>query len=167
MDAPEVRPKLEFTVTSSADVVLDQVRRALDQHRDACTGRVLGSTVEIGVVATERHFWSPQLSLQVESHEDGGAIIYGRIGPQPHVWTMLVAGYAIFGFSALFASFFAYSQWRLARPMWALWVVGFGVGMAGVVYGTARVGQRLGADQTERLYRLLRDSGLPSPRAER
>ncbi len=162
----EVRPKVELVVQHSPEEVIARIKAAIEENRTACRGTVLGSTIEVGVPPDERHFWSPQFSLQVEPHEDG-AIIFGRIGPQPHVWTMLVAGYAIFGFSSLFALFFAYSQWRLAQPMWALWVVAAGVALTGVIYGTARIGQRLGADQTDHLCHFIRDTLVASTETER
>jgi len=161
MEKLEVRPRVELVVPHTVEDVIDRISTAIEENRTRCRGSILGSTIEVGVPPDERHFWSPQFSLQVEAHADG-AIIFGRIGPQPQVWTMLVAGYAVFGFSSLFALFFAYSQWRLAQPMWAMWLVGLGLLFTAMVYGTARVGQRLGADQTDYLCHFIRDTLLAS-----
>ena len=67
----------------------------------------------------------------------------------------LIALYAIVAISSIFAMFFAFSQWLLDQPLWALWALPLGLGLTAMVYGTAYVGQRLGADQTHALAKVV------------
>lgn len=161
MKRPEVRPKIKLVVPLSANEVLERLRRGFEAERSKLRGSVLGSCVELTVRCDQQHFWSPQISLQVEQHDEG-AILHGRVGPRPQVWTGLMAAYAIIGFSSFFAFFFGMSHWLLDRPLWPLWAVPLGIAFAGVVYLIAYVGQRLGADQTQELADVL-DAALELP----
>ncbi len=152
MRRPQVRPKIELTVELPPEEVLRRFKECVRERE--VQGSVLGSCIEVTVLDKQQHFWSPQLSLQVDDH-DGGALIYGRLGPQPQVWTLLVAMYAIVGISCGFAMFFAFSQWLLDEPLWALWALPLGLGLTGLVYGSAYIGQHLGADQSHELARVV------------
>ncbi len=154
MHRPRVRPKISLHVELPPSEVLTRFKACMAEHDRECKGSILGSCVEITVIADKQHFWSPQLSLQLDEHE-GGTLIYGRLGPQPQVWTMLVALYAIVGISSGFAMFFAFSQWLLDQPLWALWALPLGLALASLVYGSAWIGQRLGAEQTHDLARVV------------
>ena len=162
MQRPRVRPKIELIVEQPPDEVLARFEQCLKLPE--CRGSVLGSCIEITVSDDEQHFWSPQLSLQVHE-QSSGSLIYGRLGPKPHVWTMLIAGYAIVSISLIFAMFFAFSQWLLDEPVWALWALPIAVLMIALVYGTASIGQRLGAEQTHRLAELVTKTLELSPSA--
>lgn len=120
-------------------------------------GQILAGCVELSFRREKRHFWSPQLQLQAEPLEakPTQTRIHGRVGPQPHVWTAFLAVYAVASFVATFALLFAYSQWRLERPMWALWVLGVAAALGGAAYTTAKIGQRLARDETAALLELL------------
>lgn len=152
MRRPHVRPKIEFVVALPPKEVLARLKSCL--KAPGCKGSVLGSCVEVTVEAERQDFWSPQISLQIDTHEEG-TLVYGRIGPQPQVWTLLVAMYAIVGITSIFAMLFAFSQWLLNEPLWALWALPLGFGLAAMVYGTAYIGQRLGAEQSHELALLV------------
>jgi hypothetical protein len=154
MRRPRVRPKIELVVELPPSEVLARFKACMAEHDRECKGSILGSCVEVTVIAGKQHFWSPQLSLQLDEHEQG-TLIYGRVGPQPQVWTLLVALYAIVGISSGFAMFFAFSQWLLGQPLSALWALPLGIALAALVYGSAWIGQRLGAEQTHDLARVV------------
>ena len=154
MRRPRVRPKIEFVVDLPPSEVLSRFRACMAEHDRECKGSILGECIEVTVIADKQHFWSPQLSLQLSEHERG-TVIYGRVGPTPQVWTMLIALYAIVAISSIFAMFFAFSQWLLDQPLWALWALPLGLGLTAMVYGTAYVGQRMGADQTHALAKVV------------
>lgn len=145
---------------------LERLRRGLGDADNGVCGTVLAEHVEVTICDRDRHFWSPQLSLTAEDHPDG-VLLRGRIGPQPHVWTMFVALYAVIGFSTLFALVFAASQWMVDQTLWALWSLPAAVVITALVYATAFVGQRLGADQTHTLMGFLTGTlDLPATEAE-
>lgn len=150
MKRPQVRPKILLEIPSPPEEVLRRIRAALSENPSRFRGTVLGSSVELTVSREQQRFWSPQMSLQVEPHP-GGTLLRGRVGPRPPVWTALVAIYAVVGFSSFFSLFFAMSHLMLSRPLWPFWALPVGLGVAGLVYLVAHVGQRLGADQTDSL----------------
>lgn len=150
MERPQVRPHLELESSLAAEVALARLRRKLTDKESHCCGTVLAEHVEITICDRDRHFWSPQISLTAEPQERG-VVFRGRIGPQPHVWTMLVALYAVIGFGTLFALVFAASQYMVDRTLWALWALPAGAAFTALVYLIAGVGQRLGADETHTL----------------
>lgn len=154
MARPEVRPHLELESRLSADEALSRLKQKLGDKQGSCCGTVLAEHVEITICDRDRHFWSPQISLTAEPRESG-AVFRGRIGPQPHVWTLLVALYAVIGFSTLFAVVFAASQWMVDHTLWALWALPAGVLFTALVYLMAYVGQRLGADETHTLMQFV------------
>lgn len=150
MERPEVRPHVELRAPLAPADALGRLRDRLRDTDNGVCGTVLAEHVEITICDRDRHFFSPQLSLTAED-DSGGVLLRGRIGPQPHVWTLFVALYAVIGFSTLFALVFAASQWMVDGTLWALWVIPAAAIITALVYLTAFIGQRLGAGETDRL----------------
>jgi hypothetical protein len=80
----------------------------------------------------------------------------GRFGPDPHVWTLYVALYAVAVFGAFVCLAFGISQWVAGGSPWVLYLSPLSVVLAGLVYGAAYVGQGLGSDQMYRVRVFLR-----------
>ncbi len=157
MERPQVRPHLELESPLAPGEALARLRRKLAVSGSSCCGTVLAEHVEITICDRDRHFWSPQVSLTAEPHA-GGVVLRGRIGPQPHVWTLIVALYAVIAFSTLFALVFAASQWMVDRALWGLWALPAAAVVTALVYLIAYVGQRLGADETHTLLAFVDDA---------
>lgn len=165
MERPQVRPSVELEAALAPADALQRLREGLCETDNGVCGTVLAEHVEITICDGHRHFWSPQLSLTAEDR-DGGVLLRGRIGPQPHVWTLFVALYAVIGFSTLFAMVFAASQWMVDHSLWALWTLPAAAFITALVYATAFVGQRLGAAETHTLMAFVADTlELPAPEA--
>jgi hypothetical protein len=92
----------------------------------------------------ERHYWSPQLTLQVEKRGDG-SYIRGLYGPNPTVWTMFVFFYTLFAVIGLIGTIFGLSQLQLGYPAWALWALPISLVAIAALYLAARRGQRIGS----------------------
>lgn len=149
-----MRPKFEVHVPLSADEVMQRLRTALAADGCRVSGPVAKRHAELAVAEGEAHFWSPHLGLDV-SDDGGGAKIYGRYGPHPHVWTLFVLFYAIVTFGSLFGLMFGISQWISEQPAWGLWSAPIGGVAALVIYLAALFGQRLGDDQMALLRELV------------
>lgn len=138
------------------------VVRALEDPSCRLGANLLPAQIELKIPEPEHHFWSPQLNLVFRAEEGRpGAVLEGRFGPTPEVWTMFLAAYAALTFSSGAMFILASSQWILNEPTWGLWV-GLGCLVAlGGVHTAGHTGRKLGRPQMRQmqtfLYRSLGD----------
>lgn len=152
-----MRPRFEVMVPCSSRAAAERIDAALG-HADArCRGKVFGSHAVLYVPREEERVWSPFLSLDLVGVGDG-TFVRGLFGPKPSVWTFFMACYAVCAFLALAALGFAYAQWSIGQPLWALSVVGLAALGALATYGFARYGQWRGHTQMDALRRFLDDA---------
>lgn len=149
-----LRPRFACVAPQPPGTVLAQLRAALNAPGAPCYGSVFGDHAVLHVLPDDEHVWSPFLSLDVVWHPDGTEI-RGMFGPKPAIWSLFIAAYAACLFGALFAGGFAYVQWTLGQPAWALG----GLAVAGVgaltTWGFTRYGQHLGQAQMVLLRHFL------------
>jgi hypothetical protein len=94
--------------------------------------------------------------LTFEQEEDR-VIVRGLYGPNPTVWAIFFFGYVALGLSSLFLGLWGLTRLSLemdASILWALPV--FGV-IALILYFSAQVGQKLGAQQLFDIHHLYED----------
>jgi len=149
-----MRPRFELIVSTPLGTTLDGFRQYLNGASAGCTGSITGCHVRLRVPEARRHTWTPQLDVEVEPHEEG-ALVRGLFGPDPGIWTFIVALYAIIGFSVLGGLIFAFSQWALGQAPTALWSVPVALVLACIVYVVALVGQGLSQAQMVELRTCL------------
>lgn len=168
------RPGVEFTCDCGAEQSLARLRHALTEPSGAITGTVLGSHLQLTVHPRARHYWSPWLIAEVAPSEQGSVII-GRFSPNPAIWTMWAAAYAIlacgFAFAALYGVFVllveGFTPILLALPVAII--------LAIALYAGSIVGQSLGMPQMREIHgflereleaRAVRSPVLDAPDAE-
>jgi hypothetical protein len=147
MTSFRIRPRFELWVPESPDAVQARIHSRLNDVRDICNGTTIPGHIVLKIEAEEQHFWSPQLSLNLEA-QDEGTLISGLYGPNPNVWLLFTFGYGTIGMLALFISIFGFSRMSLgmsAPILWALPVLG---AAAVGLYLASQIGQKLGAEQT-------------------
>lgn len=142
----QIRPTFQQVLPCPPAKVIRFLKREVIQENAPCTGNFYDHHAILNVPEADQHFWSPQLSLDFESHQDG-TLVRGLFAPRPSVWTMYVAAYAILGFSGVIALLFGTSQMSLGMDASALWLIPFLIVLAAMVYGTAWIGQRLSRSQ--------------------
>ncbi|MGF1467291.1 MAG: hypothetical protein ACFCGT_14285 [Sandaracinaceae bacterium] len=144
--APRIRPRFSLPVQ---DVEAVRARILAGLRAEGCPfrGGAAGDYVELGLPEAEQHYWSPQLRLWFEIGDDGSAVLEGRFGPQPHVWTLYLALYAHLVFAAIAALMYGLSQMMLGRSPWALALVGVFALLIALVYLSAFYGQGLGSEE--------------------
>lgn len=150
MSHVEIRPRFQRECPLEKETVLSRLREALDRRDRPVRGLIVDHHVTLKIPAEEQHFWSPQLSLEVEAMERG-SLIRGLYGPRPSVWLMFVFFYAFLGFVSVVVAVIGFSEWSLGLPgriLWLLPVAGF---ITLMVYLSARAGQKLGHDEMVRL----------------
>lgn len=145
-----IRPSFNRVVPKPPDRVLRHVKHAIIQRDVPFTGAFYDRHALLDLPESEQRIWSPQLSLDVETHPEG-ARVRGLFAPRPSVWTFYVTAYAALGFGGLLGVLFGTSQMSLGMEASGLWAVPFAVVLAMLVYGTAWIGQRLSRDQLDAL----------------
>lgn len=81
----EVRLRFKKLVPETPADISEQVKELLVKHPDKIVGRITHKHIRIRIAEKDRHFWSPQLSLNME--ETGtGTEIRGLYGPKPDIW---------------------------------------------------------------------------------
>ncbi len=158
MHAPEIRPHFTLYVDAPANQALGCIQQHLSHDDCSCRGWVTVPYAELRVEKVERHFWSPRLAVYVED-TPGGAHLHCRLQPEPDVWTLFLAMYALAAIGLTTGIFYGYSQWILDATPWAAYV-GIPVSLAlglGLYFG-ALAGQKLGRGQMYQLRNELQIS---------
>jgi len=106
------------------------------------------------VQETERHFWSPWLSVEVEPR-GGGAHVFGRFSPHPSVWTAFMFGYLLLAVVVMFALVFALALSMSGGSPWTLAIAGGASVVMVLMWWASQVGQRLARAQMESLRQVL------------
>lgn len=149
MAAHLVRPRFEIEFVSDPDDVMAGIRGRLPDCPH-CTGMSVGRHAELFVPESEKRVWSPWLSVTAHEH-DGGTTLTGRFAPHPNIWTLyLFCGFGL-GFALLVGTTWGYAQWATERTPWALLAVPAVVISGTALYLASQLGQRLGAEQMDRL----------------
>lgn len=154
MSTVAIRPRFRRDLPWPQEEVLTRLEEALQNREGEIVGFRVDHHFTLRMPPEERHFWSPQLQLEVEEQEEG-SLLRGLFGPSPSVWLLFVFFYGALGFAGTVILVIGLSQWSLDLPagiLLLLPVIGFFIAM---VYLTARTGQKLGKDEMVRLQDFL------------
>jgi hypothetical protein len=154
MEAPHLRPKFTLELPVEPDYALERIRARLDDSEFRECTMSAGRCVDLYVDKSERHLWSPHLSVQVETRE-GGSLLRGRYAPHPEVWTFFVFLYSVVGFATLIGAGFGFGQWVMGMRPWGFVFVPVGLAVIGLLHLASAAGQRLGNDQMQGLREKL------------
>ncbi len=149
-----MRPKFVIHSAMPPQAVLDHMDRFLASRDLPVEGRVLSRHMCMTVPREERHFWSPSLDVDVVA-EEGGSLLRGYFGPQPNVWTMYLAMYAVLILVAGAAVLIAISQWILGMAPSVLLALPLCLVLAAILYLASLSGQRISASQIEQIRSVL------------
>jgi len=150
MPRPKIRPTFSIPLAKDANGSMAILRERLEGTDFEECSRSKGRCAEFFVREEERRIWSPCLSVQVEPEKEG-ALLKGRFGPHPELWTLFMFLYAGVGFLALMGLMLGFVQWQSGMEPWGFW--GAYLGFPGLValYAISAAGQRLSAYQMEEL----------------
>lgn len=157
MTSFRLRPRFQHHCSHTPEEIQAIIQKKLNAAPCGCIGSVNSGYITLRIPLSDRHYWSPQLNLSLEGTE-GGTLIRGLYGPNPTVWAMFFFGYAAIGVLALFIAIIGFSQLALdqgAKILWALPILG---GLALLMYITAQLGQKTGAEQTFTLHHFYEDT---------
>ena len=154
MTMVEIRPRFKEEVALSVQDIIDRMQQALNDPSTGIEGVIVDHHIVLKFPVADQHYWSPQLSLSIEEQEEG-TLVRGLFGPRPTVWLMFVFLYSVIGAICLFVSITGFSQLSLGIPAPVLWVLPIGAILAGVLYFSAKAGERLGKDEMITLKNFL------------
>ena len=97
MTSFRIRPRFKTTSHLSPIEIQQRLEKRLQSHPNDCIGKVIPNYVVLKIPKKEQHYWSPQLSLQLEESETADTVIRGLYGPSPNVWSLFTFGYASMG----------------------------------------------------------------------
>ena len=151
-----LRPRFQDTFSECAG---DLLRRIEGAARDPFIVKRLDDHLFIKFNEKQRHFWSPQLQLEILDEAGGSCRVHGLYGPNPTLWTFFM--FLHFGVATLFVilGIWAYSSASLGRPYGLL--IG---GMAAMVvlwfvfYAFGRAGRAKGKPQMHELYAFYQEA---------
>lgn len=149
-----LRPRFQDHLEDTATEVLERIEKAGEKP---ILIKRLDDHLFISFNNAERHFWSPQLQLEILDEEEGGCKVYGLFGPNPTLWTFFM--FLHFGVATLFIilGIWAYSSASLGKP--------YGVLVGGMVamlilwfafYAFGRAGRAKGKPQMQELHRFYK-----------
>lgn len=151
MTSYRIRPRFKQLTPLKITEVKTKMQTYFDQSVE-CEGTVTSKLIVFKIPLADQHFWSPQLSVSLEEHEENGTILRGLYGPNPMIWTMFTFAYGSIGVSGIFALLLGMTRWSLGLGTSFLWVF-FGLMiLAGILYLVAQFGQKLGVEQTFTLH---------------
>lgn len=150
-----LRPRFKIELSQSNESALALFEKAKEQQSEFVVTRV-DDHVFIKFPQEKRHFWSPQLHLEIMEIDENHSQLYGLFGPHPTVWTMfmffhfLVAGFFIaFGI-------WAYTNRSLGNEyaiqlglMFLMTIIWF------VLYYAGRMGKATGRSEMHQLHKFM------------
>lgn len=153
---PRLRPTFEVVVDRSPEQVLADFRSALARPDADVVAKVRDDVLQVQMPRPEVTTWSPSMDLRVEGR-DGKAVIYGRIGPQPQVWTTFMFFHMMIAMAGLGGLMWGIAQAAAGGSAWPVWIAVIALFLHAFVAGAAFVGQGLGSDQMHRLRSFVDD----------
>lgn len=168
VSGPRLRPKFVIEVERSPEQIKADFFAALNRPGAPVVGKVVGDVVQITLPKAQLTTWSPHVDLNIgprtAEHDEGeeapspsGAVVRGRIGPQPSVWTTFTFFHLLIALTGLSGLMLGISQAVMDESAWALWAVPIALFLHAFIAGAAFIGQGLAADQTYTLRTFLDD----------
>ena len=137
----------------------DVIKRISDAipNQDKVNGTVKGNHIFLSIPFKEQHYWSPAMEVIVEDFEEGKdrASIRCLIGPRQTVWMMLMFFYIGVGVLGFFGGIYGLAKWNLGKETLLIWAIPLAVILFGIIYLTAKYGQKRGRDQVLYLVSFL------------
>jgi hypothetical protein len=154
MSSFRLRPHFSHTIDLGVEAVRDRIAQGAREDADRCEVKSFPGYVSLHVVEKDSHFWSPRLSLILETEGDGKTRVEGTYGPNTSMWAAFLYGYLFVGSAAIFSGVLGACQYWLDMQPWGLWIFVVTLLIMAGMYVTAQFGQKVGAQQTFLLHQI-------------
>ena len=157
MTSFRIRPRFTLHSKKSPLEIQQLIENRLQTHPHDCAGRIIPNHIILKIPPSKQHYWSPQLSLNLEP-KNNGTLIRGLYGPHPNVWTLFTFGYATAGILSLFVLITGGAKLSLGKYAFELWALPvFGLVII-ILYILSQFGQKLGAEETFTIHHFFEES---------
>lgn len=155
MNSFGIRPRFSLALDLGVEEAQAKIIREVERGDDLCEVKTYPGYMCLRIPESDRHFWSPRLTVSFDQIEGGKTRVVGIYGPNANVWSLFLFGYLILGSLSLFSGILGFVQASLNGPAWGLWIFGGMLGATVALYLMARFGQKLGSAQTSRLHQIV------------
>jgi hypothetical protein len=153
MTSFRIRPRFTYLSRRTPESIQDHLQAEWTAKQPDCLLEMIPGHAVLKISPEHQHYWSPQLSLNLEWDEFGGeTTIRGLYGPNPNVWALFFFSYAALGILAVFIGIIGFANLSLDKAAPILWVLPVLGIIAVVLYVFSQFGQKLGAEQTYELH---------------
>lgn len=109
--------------------------------------------VIIDIPAEENHFWSPQLSIEIEVIDEKSSAVKGLFGPKPQVWTLFMFIHFAMAFAFIGFSIMAFVKWTLKSDYETALMITLTLPILWVLmYFLGTIGKKSGNKQMDELH---------------
>ncbi|CAM1348464.1 GTP-binding protein [Tenacibaculum insulae] len=109
-----LKPRFQIDFEMNSEVLLNEMKNHLSDL-SVYKMKMIDNHVIIDVPEKETHFWSPQLSLEVEELCENTSKIKGLFGTKPQVWTFFMFLHFVVATAFLIFAIMVYSNWSLNK----------------------------------------------------
>ena len=154
----EIRPRFKRSTSLSQNEITDLLQKALNENDSSSViGYMSDHHVFLKIPEKDRHYWSPELHLEIEEQKNS-TLIRALFGPSPSVWFLFVFFYCVLGFASLVIMIMGFSQLNLGLSARILWFLPILIILFLLAFSTAKAGQKLGHDEMHLLYDFVEDA---------
>ena len=157
MNKIRIRPRYTFTVPIKKEEVLAKLRESLKNMPSGIDGKFVKPLVVLSIDEENRHFWSPELSLDIERKEESTEIRC-TLGPRSALWTMFAAFYGFAVLVGIAGLVLGLCQWWLELNPYGFWLVAVSIILLATAYGIALTGQNLAYEQMLALRNFIKNT---------
>lgn len=157
MSEINIRPRIREEVNYTAETVKNKFTNNIKNYPEQLIMSSVGNHFNISIHEKIHHFWSPQVSINIEE-TDSTSIIRGLIGPKPNLWATFMVIY-VFGFSAFtISAVIGYSHLTMNKSGIMLYISPLFLLIVLATYLITITGKKLAKQQTK----LIKDFILES-----
>lgn len=155
-DNIEIKPRFKLISSFSKEDVIQKINNSLPKQ-EMVEADFKGNHYFLRIKKSEQHYWSPSMEVVVERYHNNREKAYVRclIGPKQSIWVMLMFFYIAVGVSGFFGGLYGLAKWNLGNETMFIWIIPVAIFLFGVIYFTAKYGQRKGRDQVLYLVSFL------------
>lgn len=157
MTSFRIRPRFRQLRNEKPEEIEQALKHMVDKNGNLFAGTFMDGHIIIRINRQRRHFWSPQLNLDLENVQDI-TVIRGLYGPNPTVWAVFFFGYASLGILFTIAGMLLLSQYMLGIETKFWWTLPLIALAALILYLIAQFGQKLGAAQMFDLHHFYEET---------
>lgn len=147
-----LRPRFKIELTQSNERALKSFEDSKNEQSEFIVSRI-DDHVFIKFPQEKRHFWSPQLHLEINEIDNQKSQLHGLFGPNPAVWTMFMFLHFLVAGCFIAFGIWAYTNWSLGSEyaiqlglMFLMIIIWF------VLYYAGRMGKATGNDEMHQLH---------------